>query len=105
MEGSVFLQDPFAVGEIFVLEHLDGGFRKTRAIDDGGVVQLVGNDQVVLAKDGGNRAGVRGKTRLKDDRGFHLLEPGDCSSRSMCSFMVPAMVRTAPAPTPNFRIA
>src|SRR6516162_12827 len=51
-EGGMFLEDALAVRKIFVLEHFDGGFRKTRAIDDGGVIQLIGNDEIILAQNG-----------------------------------------------------
>src|SRR5690348_948232 len=71
------LQDALAVGEILVLENLDGGFGEAAPIDDGGVIQLVGNDEVVLAENGGDCAGVRREAGLKDDAGFRALESRD----------------------------
>jgi hypothetical protein len=36
-----FCEDALAVGEVLVLEDLDGALRKAAAVNDGGVVQLV----------------------------------------------------------------
>ena len=47
------------------------------AVDDGGVVQLVGEDEVFLAEDGADGAGVGGEAGLEDDAGFDVLERGD----------------------------
>ncbi len=38
------------------------------------MIEFVGNDQVFLAEDGGNRAGVGGEAGLKNDAGFGALE-------------------------------
>ena len=50
-----FLEQLLAVGHVLVAEDLDLGPRQARAVDDAGVVQLVGEDEVVLAQDGADR--------------------------------------------------
>ena len=40
------------VRDVFMAEDLDLGPGQTRAVDDGGVVQLVGDDEVVFAQHG-----------------------------------------------------
>ena len=67
----------FAVGDILVAEDLDRRPREPRAVDDAGVVQLVGEDEVLFAQDGADRAGVGRKAALEDDAGFDVLEAGD----------------------------
>jgi len=44
------LQQLLAVGCVLVAEDLDLGPRQTRPVDDTGVVQLVGEDEVLLAR-------------------------------------------------------
>ena len=60
-----------------MLEHLDGGLREPAAIDDRGVVQLIGNDQVVLAQDRGDGSRVGRKAGLKHYAGFRVFETRD----------------------------
>ena len=67
----------FGVGYVFVAEDLDFGFGKARAVDDGGVVELVGEDEVFFAEDGGDGAGVGGEAGLEDYAGFYAFEGGD----------------------------
>src|SRR5579863_8687936 len=67
-------QSFFSLRHVFMLEDQNLGARQTGAIDDGSVVQLVGNDEIVLAEDGRDRAGVGGESRLKDYAGFDVLE-------------------------------
>ena len=69
-----FLQQFFAVGRVLVAEDLDFGPREPRAVDDGGVVQLVGEDEVVLAQDGADGARIGRESALEDHAGFHVLE-------------------------------
>ncbi len=69
---SVSLQDALAIGDVFVLENFDGGAREAAAVDDGGVVQFVGNDQIVFAENRGDGSGVRGEAGLKHDAGFGM---------------------------------
>jgi len=69
-----FLADAFAIGDVAMLEDFDGGFGKAAAIDDGGVVELVGDDQIVFAEDGGDGACIGGEAGLKDDAGFGVFE-------------------------------
>ena len=70
----VLLQDALAVLHILVLENFDGRFRKPRTIDDRSMIQLVGNDQVFLAKHRSDSSRVGRKTRLKHHAGFHVLK-------------------------------
>ncbi len=72
-----FVQELFAVGDVLVAEDLDFGAREAGAVDDGGVVELVGEDEVVLAEDGADGAGVGGEAGLEDDAGFDVFEGGD----------------------------
>src|ERR1035441_7825384 len=65
------------MGDVLVAEDLDLRPRQARAVDDRGVVQLVGEDEVVLAEDGGNGAGVGGKAGLEDHARLDVLEGGD----------------------------
>src|SRR5271166_5809802 len=65
------------MADILVAEDLDGGAGEARAVDDAGVVELVGEDEVFLAEDGADGAGVGGKTALEDDAGFDILEARD----------------------------
>ena len=95
-----FTQQFFGVGDIFVAEDFDFRAGEASSVDDGGVVKLVGDDEVLLAKEGGDGAGVGGESALKYDAGLDVLKRAIFSSSSMWIFMVPAMVRTAPEPTP-----
>ena len=59
---------------ILVPEDLDFRARKPRAIDDAGVVQLVGEDEVFFAENRAHRARVGGKPALEHDARLHILE-------------------------------
>ena len=83
-------------------EDLDRGARQARAVDDAGVIQLVGDDEVVLAEDRRDRARVGREAALEDHAGLGLLERASLASSSMWISIVPAMVRTEPEPTPYF---
>ena len=72
-----FLQEFFGVGDIFVAEDFDPGAGEARAIDDAGVIEFVGEDEVFFAENGGDGAGVGGKAALEDNTGFDVLEGGD----------------------------
>ena len=71
------LQQFLAVRRVFVPEHLDLGSRKARAVDDAGVVQLIGEDEVVFPQNGAHGAGVGRKTALEDHARLHILEARD----------------------------
>ena len=68
------LQQLLAVGHILVAENLDGGPRKPRAVNDAGVVQLVGEDEVLFAENRAHRAGVGRKAALEDHAGLNIFE-------------------------------
>ena len=72
-----FLEELLAVGDVFVAEDLDFGAGETGAVDDGGVVEFVGQDEVFFAEDGADGAGVGGEAGLEDDAGFDVFEGGD----------------------------
>ncbi len=72
-----FLQKLFAMGHILVPEHLDLGPRQPRPVDDAGMVELVGEDEVFLAQDGAYRARIGREAALEDDAGFDVFEAGD----------------------------
>ena len=72
-----FVEQLFGVGDVFVAEDLDLGARQPGAVDDAGVVELVGDDEVFFAEDGRDRARVGGEAGLEDDAGFDVLEARD----------------------------
>ena len=72
-----FLEELFGVGDVFVAEDFDFGAGEACAVDDAGVVELVGEDEVFFAEDGGDGAGVGGEAGLEDDAGFDAFEGGD----------------------------
>ncbi len=58
-------------------EDFDLGARQSSSIDDAGVVQFVGDDEIVFAEQRRNRTRIRGEARLKDHAGFDVLEAGN----------------------------
>ncbi len=48
--------------------------REARAVDDRGVVQRIGDDEIVFAQHRRDRARVGRKSGLEDDAGFYILE-------------------------------
>ena len=78
--AGLVLRSPAAVprsGDVLVAKDLDLGAREPRAVDDAGVVQLVGEDEVVLAQDRAHGAGVGRESALEDHAGFDVLEARD----------------------------
>ncbi len=73
----MLLQDALAVLHVLVLEDFDGRFRKPRSVDDRGVIQLIGNNQIVISQYCRNRSRVGGESRLKYHACFHVLEGRD----------------------------
>jgi len=67
----------FGVGDVLVLEDQDFGAREAGSVDDGGVVELVGDDEVIFAEDRGNGAGVGSESGLEDHAGFDVFEASD----------------------------
>ena len=72
-----FLQQLFAVSDVFVAEDFDFCLRQARAVDDAGVVEFVGENEIFLAEDGADSARVGGESALEDDAGFDILEARD----------------------------
>ena len=64
---------------ITVRKNLDRRAAQTRPVDDAGVIELVGNDDVLLGEDRGDGARVCGEATLKYDRSFRFLEFGQPS--------------------------
>ena len=60
-----------------MFEDLDGGAGEAAAVDDGRVVEFVGDDQVFLAENGGDGSSIGGEPGLEDDAGFDVFELGD----------------------------
>ena len=56
-----FAEKLFGVGDVFVAEDFDFGAGEARAVDDAGVVELVGDDEILFAEDAGDGAGVGGE--------------------------------------------
>ena len=79
MAGFVldFFEKFFGVGDVFVAEDFDFGAGEAGTVNDAGVVELVGEDEVVFAEDGGDGPGVGGESGLEDDAGFDAFEGGD----------------------------
>jgi hypothetical protein len=67
-------EELFGVGYVLVAEDLDFGAGEACAVDDAGMVELVGEDEVFFAEDARDRAGVGGKAGLEDDAGFDTFE-------------------------------
>ena len=61
-------------GDIFMCEDVDFGAREATAIDDAGVVQLVGNDVVAGTEDRGNGSRVGRKAGLKHHACLYVFE-------------------------------
>ena len=76
MTGLVlnFAQELFGVGDIFVAEDFDFCLGEARSVDDAGVIEFVGEDEVVFAQDGADGAGVGCKAGLEDNAGFDTFE-------------------------------
>ena len=87
--------------DVAVRKHLDRRATETRAVDDAGVIQFVGDDRVLAAEHRGDGAGVGGESALEHDGRLGLLERGQPAARARrAASIVPAIVRTAPDPTP-----
>ena len=76
LAGRQALQDGSRRPDVLVREHLDGGAAETAAVDDARVIELVGDDDIVLREDRLNRSGVGGEAALKHDGRLGLLERG-----------------------------
>jgi hypothetical protein len=75
--GGQILDDLASRIHVLVREDLDRRAAQAAAVDDAGVVQLVGNDDIFLRQDCRDRACIRGESTLKDDDLLDLLELGE----------------------------
>ena len=72
--GGQLLDDLASRVDVLVREHLDRRLAQPRAVDDAGVIQLVGNDHVLFGEDGGHGAGIGREAALEHHHGFDVLE-------------------------------
>jgi hypothetical protein len=70
-------QQLFGVCHILMAKDFDFGAGEARAIDDAGVIQLIGEDEVFFAKDAGDSTCIRGEARLKNDACLDAFESRD----------------------------
>ena len=63
--------------DVFVAEDQNLRLREARAVDDRGVVQRIGDDEIVLAQHGRHRPRIGREAGLEDHAGFHVLEARD----------------------------
>ena len=77
LAGRQRLQDLARGVDVLVREHLDRRAAQARTVDDARVVQLVRDNEVVLAEDRRHRTSVCREAALKHDRRFGLLERGE----------------------------
>ena len=94
-------------GSVYVLvwKDLDRGTAQSAPVDDARVVELVGNDDVVLGEDGGHGAGIGREPTLEHDDGFRLLEGREPLFELHVNRHRAGDVRTEPEPTPRARVA
>ena len=70
-------QQLLGVGDVFVAKDLDLRARQPRAVDNAGMVQLIGDDEIFLAQNRRHRSRIRCEPRLKDHAGFNVFEARD----------------------------
>ena len=59
---------------IFVAEDKNLGARQTASINDGRVIQLIRDDEVILSQQCRHRSRIRRKPRLENNARFDILE-------------------------------
>ncbi len=64
----------FRVRYIFVAEYQNLRARQPCAIDDGGMIQLVGDDEIFFAQQRRDRSRIRRESRLEYHARFYILE-------------------------------
>jgi len=98
------LCNTFAIGNVPVLETLMVALESRPAIDDGRVIQFIGKNQIVFPEDAATVPAFAVK-RTGKQRLLGPLELRNLFFERDVQVIVPAIVRTAPAPTPCVRIA
>ena len=92
--------------DVAVRKDLDRGAAQARAVDDAGVIQLVGDDEVVVAENRRHGAGICREAALKDDGGLGVLELRRAAVRAPCELpSCPRSCGPSPEPTPKLSIA
>ena len=76
------------------------GARQARAVDEAGVVELVGEHRVAAARQRGDEAEVREVARAEVQRARQAHERGEARSSASWASVCPLIEREAPAPTP-----
>ena len=99
-------QELAQVGHVLVAVDHPRRLREAHPVDDRGVVELVGDDQVGLAGHDRDDPGVAGEARLEGEHGLDVLEGGERRLQLLVeASSCPEIVRTAPEPAPNRRAA
>ena len=65
------------MGHVFVAEDENLRAGQTAAVDDRGVIEFVGNDEIVFAEKCRDRSRVRRESRLENHAGLDVLEARD----------------------------
>ena len=79
LRGRQLLEDLARGVDVLVRKHLDRRAAQPAAVDDARVIQLIGDDDVVLGEDGRDGAGVGGEAALKHHDGLDVLELGEAA--------------------------
>ncbi len=85
--ASRLMQTSFEVGHVVVLVPQALSLAKADAVDDRGVVELVGDDRVVSPQDGLEEAPVGVPARRVENCVFHAQELGDCPFEHFVRFL------------------
>ena len=95
------LQEPLEVGHVGVRVALPLGPAEPDAVDDRGVVQRVGDDDVLLAEERLEQSAVRVEARGVEDGVLGGQEAGDGRLELGVDRCVPQMKRTLASPNPQ----
>ena len=95
MLGAVAGQQTLQAGDVAVGIGPQARAAGTGGVDDAGVVELVGQDQVALAGHGRDGDVVSRPPGGRNDGGLRTLELGEAASSSTCRLLVPQTRRDA----------
>ena len=88
----------FQVGHIVVAVAVAAGLAQAHSVDDAGVVELVGDDRVLLTQEGFEQAAVGVETGGVEDGVLGAQEVLIVSSSCLCRVWVPQIKRTEAIP-------